>query len=407
METYAPAGAGSSVRRVTAGPEGHFFGYYDMPSWDQSGRFLLAHRVELDATIPGPDDAAAIGTVDLEDGCRFDPIATTRAWSWQQGSMLHWLSSHGPRTFIHNDVVNEQFVACVRDLGGGSTRTIDRPVAAVGHDERTALSLNFARLCVRPEVGYPGVADPWEGIDHPADDGIHLVDLHTGSVTLIVSLETIAAVGHDSSMDGAINWVNHLIISPDDSSAVFVHRWWPAGAPRYRTRFMMLDLDDNSIREIWPTRVSHMCWRSPTEILFSGCAFDVLDDPFSSEHSDPDMGFRILNLVTGMARAVGVQVLPPDGHCTYRPGGRYVLMDTPVAEDGMRELLVFDEQTEKAIGLGRFHAAPRYTGAVRCDLHPRWNHDGTAVCIDSVHEGSRQMYVLEVSKALDVLNKVV
>lgn len=407
MNTYAPATIGSSLRRVTAGPEGHFFGYYDMPSWDSSGRFLLAQRVELDATIPGPCDTATIGVVDLEDGCRFDPIATTRAWSWQQGAMLHWLSSRGSRTFIHNDVENERFVAYVRDLDDGGTHMIDRPIAAVSHDERTALSLNFARLCVRPEVGYPGAVDPWEGIDHPADDGIYSVDLQTGSVTLAVSLERITDVGHDSSMDGVINWVNHLIISPDDSSAVFVHRWWPAGAPTYRTRFMLLNLDDYSIREIWPTRVSHMCWRSPTEILFTGCASDVLDDPFSSGHARSDMGFRLLDVVTGMVRAVGVQVLPPDGHCSYRPGGRYVLMDTPLKQDGMREVLVFDEQTEQVIGLGRFHAPPRYIGSVRCDLHPRWNYDGNLVCIDSVHEGSRQMYVLDVSEALDALNKVV
>jgi len=31
-------------------------------------------------------------------------------------------------------------------------------------------------------------------------------------------------------------------------------------------------------------------------------------------------------------------------------------------------------------------------------LHPRWNRDGLAVCIDSVHEGERQMYVIDVSQ---------
>ena len=82
-------------------------------------------------------------------------------------------------------------------------------------------------------------------------------------------------------------------------------------------------------------------------------------------------------------------------------------MNTPLKQDGMREVLVFDEQTEQVIGLGRFHVPPRYRGSVRCDLHPRWNHDGNLVCIDSVHQGSRQMYVLDVSEALDALNKVV
>ena len=82
-------------------------------------------------------------------------------------------------------------------------------------------------------------------------------------------------------------------------------------------------------------------------------------------------------------------------------------MNTPLKQDGMREVLVFDEQTEQVIGLGRFHVPPRYRGSVRFDLHPRWSHDGNLVCIDSVHQGSRQMYVLDVSEALDALNKVV
>jgi hypothetical protein len=36
----------------------------------------------------------------------------------------------------------------------------------------------------------------------------------------------------------------------------------------------------------------------------------------------------------------------------------------------------------------------------RCDLHPRWNRDGTQVCFDSAHEGERQVYAIDVRDAV-------
>ncbi|MCY3958335.1 MAG: hypothetical protein OXG65_08575 [Chloroflexi bacterium] len=398
MDADIQAARGVTIRRVTSGPASHFFGYYDMPSWDASGRYLLTQRVNLDVEIPSADDHATIGTVDLENACRFREISTTRTWSWQQGAMLHWLPEHGPTTVVYNDSDGDRYVTRVVDIESGTSRVLDRPIAAVSHDQRRALSLNFARLRVRPEVGYPGLPDPWEDVDHPADDGIYLVDLDSGTAELAVSLDEIVSVRPHPSMHGAINWVNHLIFSPDDAHAMFVHRWWPPGAPRFRTRFMLLRIADASVREIWPTRASHMCWRSPSEIQFSAIPADVPDDP---ESRSGQMGFWLLDLATGDARPVGRNVLPPDGHCSYRPGGRFVLMDTQPDSSGLRRLLVYDEDTERALELGRFHSPPRYAGPVRCDLHPRWSRDGRQVCIDSVHEGSRQMYVIDAAEALN------
>ena len=43
MSVQIQAARGVTIRRVTSGPASHFFGYYDMPSWDVSGRFLLIY----------------------------------------------------------------------------------------------------------------------------------------------------------------------------------------------------------------------------------------------------------------------------------------------------------------------------------------------------------------------------
>ena len=42
-----------------------------------------------------------------------------------------------------------------------------------------------------------------------------------------------------------------------------------------------------------------------------------------------------------------------------------------------------------------------FRGEIRCDPHPRWSWDEKQICFDSVHEGSRQVYVVDVSEIVE------
>jgi Tol biopolymer transport system component len=72
----------------------------------------------------------------------------------------------------------------------------------------------------------------------------------------------------------------------------------------------------------------------------------------------------------------------------------------PLGTDRLQELFLYHVETGARIDLGAFHAADRFTGDIRCDLHPRWSPDGKTISIDSVHEGSRQIYLVDVSEAV-------
>ena len=51
--------------------------------------------------------------------------------------------------------------------------------------------------------------------------------------------------------------------------------------------------------------------------------------------------------------------------------------------------------TGRTVDLGSYHT-PAYLGKHnRCDLHPRWSRDDRMISIDSVHEGSRQLYLID------------
>lgn len=110
------------LRAVTTGPRHHFFGYYDKPPWDATGAYMLALETPLADRAPGPDDVALVGLVDLEAGCRFNPVAETRAWNWQQGTMLHWVPGAADRLIAFNDRRGDSFVTVLLDIHRGARR---------------------------------------------------------------------------------------------------------------------------------------------------------------------------------------------------------------------------------------------------------------------------------------------
>jgi Tol biopolymer transport system component len=96
---------------------------------------------------------------------------------------------------------------------------------------------------------------------------------------------------------------------------------------------------------------------------------------------------------------IGAGILTENGHMTFSPvNKRWLLSDTyPDSQTHERILFLFDVERQVRHDLGSFYADPNLKKENRCDLHPRWSRDGRQVCIDSVHESERQMYVIDVS----------
>ena len=94
--------------------------------------------------------------------------------------------------------------------------------------------------------------------------------------------------------------------------------------------------------------------------------------------------------------------LPTDGHPGFRPGDPdWLLTDTYPDSAARQHLIAYHLPTARVVPLGWFWTpASHRATAFRCDLHPRWDRAGERVVIDSLHSGSRQMAVLDVSEAL-------
>jgi hypothetical protein len=293
------------------------------------------------------------------------------------------------RLVIHNAREGDRYVSVIRDVASGATRTLPLPVYAVSNDGRSAVTLNFSRVHrTRPGYGYNGVPDRWADDPHPDEDGIYWIDLETGEHRLIVSLAQISAFRTDDSMAYGHHWFNHLQFNTDDSRFLFLHRWQVEDGRR--TRMFTANPDGSDICCVSDhDMVSHFDWRDPDHILAWATRRDIGDRYFLFRDRSDEI------------RVIGEGQLTVDGHCSYGPDRRWILTDTyPDRQTQERTLLLFRPDEDRRIDIGRFYSPPDVTGEIRCDLHPRWSRDGTEVCIDSVHEGERQMYVIDVGETV-------
>ncbi len=372
------------LRPVTSGPAHHFFGYYDKAPWNASGTLLLAHEATFNDRPPGPEDPVSVGLLRLGEGTRYQTLATSLAWNWQQGSMLQWHPADPERLLLHNDRRNGRFVSLVRNTDGREVNQYDRPVYAVAPDGCHAYSVNFARLhSHRPGYGYAGAADPSADDPHPGGDGIHRIDLASGRSELIVSLDVLASIG--DVPHGAFQWINHVQVSPDGSRLAYFHIA-RTGETGWRARLFVCGAEGADPACLLDADVvSHYDWLDNGKILIWAKRAGLAGH------------FLLVDVARKDCSVIGADVLVEDGHVSFSPDRAWVLNDTYPDRHDMRTLMLFRWQDSKRIDLARLHSPKsRWWGEIRCDLHPRWSRNGKQVCIDSVHTGERQMYVMDV-----------
>lgn len=373
------------VRSVTVGPKHHFFGYYEKSPWNASQTLLLAHESGFNDRPPGPDDRVGVGVVHLADN-HFELLGESLSWNWQQGAMLAWHPAYPDRLLVHNDRRDGKLVGVVRDISGKEQRVYERAIYAMSPDGKTAWSLNFARLAThRPGYGYAGVTDPWVETPHPNDDGVYVLYLDSGKSCLIVTLDELARRDPIPAMAGQFHWVNHIQASPRGTRIAFFHLW-REGDKGWGVRLYVARSDGSELACALDTgRISHYDWLDEDRLLVW------------ARHRDGSEHFLLVDVRDGSHQIYGNGILTEDGHDSFSPDRRWVLNDTYPDRHDMRTLMLVSWPEGKRLDIARlFSPKAKWWGEIRCDLHPRWRRDGRQVCIDSVHNGSRQIYVVDV-----------
>jgi len=383
------------VRTLTSSPGYHWFGYYDKAQIDPTGRYALSMESDFENRSPAPDDVIRLGMVDMGDGDAWIDLGQTRAWNWQQGSMLQWRPGH-PTEVLWNDRdgddADARFVTRVLDVPSGDLRTLPRPVYHVSPDGRWAVGLDFARIQhQRPGYGYAGVPDPDAEVPAPAGSTIYRLDLDTGVSEDLFSLADIASIPHpDGDFSTAMHRFNHLQYSPGGTRFLFYHRWRTEGGTGY-TRIFTATADGTDLRLVTDDfGLSHYDWRDDQTV----CLWVASHGGFALYADNGDSG----------GSGSGGDYLETlfrydDGHQSFLPGGQWLIADTYVDGDGNQNPYLYDLVTDEIIVLGRFQVPGGYgAGEFRVDTHPRLGPQGRTVIIDSPHTGQgRQIHLLDLS----------
>jgi hypothetical protein len=420
---YLPA------RPVTYGPKHHFFGFNDLSPWDISGKLMLALETDFIDRMPTPDDRAIIGIIDLAHNCRFYPVAETFAWNFQQGCRLQWIPGESNK-IIFNDRHKDKFVSVILDIRDGKREILPLPVYTISPDGSFALTVNFSRLHRLGGYGYPGISDPFQHHPAPEEDGIYRLDIATGKYELIISIADVASLGNTRALaKDEHQYLTHILFNRDGTRICFLHRWSLKDGGIY-TRLIAANPDGSELYCVAEGKLSHFDWYNSEQIVIWGRQRALISSLRRRGLFNRGVLRKLLSLArkskgllrhrvlgdryllftdkSGEVESIGVGILTEDGHCSFSPDSKWMLTDTYADEEGYRTLILYNWESKQRIDIGKFYSLPSDSypkdwviSGMRCDLHPRWNRDGTQVCIDSVHEGTRQIYVVDVKEIVN------
>ncbi len=377
-----------SVKRLSSPPLPHFFGYYGINPWDPTMTYHLALETKIDDHRPTIHDSAKVGYIDINTHL-FTPITETPAFNLQQGTMMHWI---GEQEFTYNDYQDGKLISYVINFQTQQKRLIHGAIAAVSPDHNHAIGLNFQRMSYcRPTVGYAHQENGYELDFIPSDDGLYSLDLNRGESSLLLPIsEVIDQYKGDLPVSNQPVWFNHVLYNPTGERILFYCRIRKRDRGGFFTSLWTVNSDGSDLKcqTTFEHHVSHFDWKDEKTMLITS---DMLGDFMYLEFTDGKKNYT----------PIGKGILTVDGHCSYLDDPNWILSDTyPLGEERLAELFLFNIQENRKISLGKFHHPDIYRKVVRCDLHPRMSHRGNIISFDSVHEGVRQIYMVDVSEMI-------
>lgn len=434
-----------NIIAITKPPKHHFFGFHDIPAGNFNGDKLLCLEVDFINRPPKAEDFAGVGYV-FEGN--FVKLGNTNSFNFPQGARMQWLGNSD--YFIVNNRYNSIFGCDLYDTT--SNKLIDDFRFSCHHihkNGKTAFSINYARLQRLGAYGYAGGVDSSRGELLPIKDGIMVGDLHTKKSEILISTYDIANFPDklNTSPFGS-HYLTHLLLNPSNTRLAFLHRY-PLADGGEMTRLMTISIDGTDLRCIASGFLSHFDWKDDKTILIFGRANSSLDNirgnpffanpyikrsaryakkvfqKFVTKGVSVNTSFLLVeDTINSKVKRIAENVITEDGHPMFNPVHRnWIISDTYPDRNGIRTLYLYNFLNNYKKNLGYFKMIAEkpeindrekhfldiessiietigYENLVftrsglHCDLHPRWDMRGEKISFDSIHEGTRQIYMV-------------
>lgn len=370
------------LNKISYNEEESFFGYYDKTPINRLNSHVIFQSSSFSTKeVPNPMKEINIVVWSILDNS-YKIVDSINSYNWQQGCKLMWISDH---EFIYNyyDDKRKDYGAKIYNIESSELKIFNRPIYDSTRDY--ALSLNFERLNIaRGDYAYFNKKSLIDWKDN-GNDGIYILDLSTGKSELSISLSSIIKSNFKNSMTDARHKFNHIMISPDGTKFMFMHRWFTPNGQRFDTLYVSSKNGDTITKLSDDGMVSHCCWKD--------------NDTIIAYLRDENLGdkFFVLDVKSRIKSILGEGKLDQygDGHPSYYEDK--VLFDTYPNKSRMKELFIYHLDKNKLEKIGEFYESLDYYGETRCDLHPRFSSNGEMVFFDSVHEGVRNLYMIKLN----------
>ncbi len=387
------------VEQITHGPKHTFFGYIghvqNIP-WNGNERYIVALQSTFQDHLPGKGEPADVVLIDTHDGNKIEVVDQSLGWNPQQGTMLYWNPEKPDTQFFFNDrdPKTGHVFAVLYDIESRKRireyRFPKNPIGNYGVKQSGGAfaGVNFARMArLRPVTGYKDAYDWTTDALHPDDDGVFVVDTHTGKDRLIVSFKQLADIIRQTEphIDHLGLFINHTLWNREgDRIFFFARAGWRKNRdhPRINAPFVV-NADGSDLK-----RIPH---------FFGG-------------HPEWDFGQRMIGAMNGRQILYDIdrmqvighlgnrEIFPdPEGDVSLSPQGDWFVNGHKDKENAMNFYTFYRRSDGKHFRSQGFNIGKWISGDLRQDPSPAWNRSGTRILVPGLvgdTESYRQLFIV-------------